>query len=297
LLAKKIREGLAPATVQKVQWLVDFARRALGARPIAAITAQEILSVLRAVEARGRHETARRLRSTIGECFRYAVASGRAETDPTSALKGALTTPQVRHRAALTAPNAFGGLLRAISGYEGSPEVRAALQLLALTFVGPGELRAAEWSEFDLAKAVGAIPPERMKMRRAHCIPLAPQTIAILKGLHAITGQGKLLFPSARSPSRCISENTINAALRRMGFGKEEMTSHGFRAAASTLLDECDKWDADAIEAQLAHVENNSVRRAYHRADYWSERVSMMSYWADYLDELRAGGNVIPIRA
>ncbi len=282
-----MREGLAPVTLQKVRWLLDFARPALGARPIAGITAQEILTVLRGVEGRGRHETAKRLRARISECFRYAVASGRAETDPTSALKGALTAPQVRHRAALTETKAFGGLLRAVSAYEGSPEVRTALQLLALTFVRPGELRAAEWSESDLERAEWAIPPARMKMRRPHRVPLAPQAVAILTDL----------FPSVRSPSRCISENTINAALRRVGFTKDEMSGHGFRAVASTILNESGKWNADAIEAQLAHVENDAVRRAYHRADYWSERVSMMNYWADYLDELREGGRVIPIRA
>jgi len=291
-----MREGLVPTTVQNVQWLLDFPRPALGARPIAAIRRRKSLSCW-GVEGRGRHETAKRLRSTIGECFRYAVASGRAESDPTSALKGALTAPQVRHRAALIEPNALGGLLRAVSTYEGSPEVRAALQLLALTFVRPGELRAAEWSEFDLETAEWAIPPARMKMRRPHRVPLAPQAIAILTELHGTSGRGKLLFPSIRSPSRCISENTINAALRRMGFTKDEMSGHGFRAVASTILNESGKWNADAIEAQLAHVENDAVRRAYHRADYWSERVSMMSYWADHLDELRAGGTVIPLRA
>jgi integrase len=292
LLAKKMREGLAPPTLKKVQWLLAFARPALGARPITDITAPEILAVLRRIETRGRHETARRLRSTIGECFRYAIASGRAETDPTSALKGALTAPPVRHRAALTEPKAFGGLLLAISAYEGSPEVRAALQLLALTFVRPGELRAAEWSEFDLEKAEWAIPPARMKMRRPHRVPLAPQAIAILTELHAITGRRKLLFPSVRSDSRCISENTINAALRRMGFTEDEMSGHGFRAVASTILNECGKWNADAIEVQLAHVENDSVRRAYHRADYWRERVSMMRFWADHLEDLRVGAKV-----
>ena len=168
---------------------------------------------------------------------------------------------------------------------------------MALTFVRPGELRAAEWSEFDLENAEWAIPPARMKMRRPHRVPLAPQTIAILIELHAITERGKFLFPSVRSASRCISENTINAALRRMGFTKEEMSGHGFRAVASTILNESGKWNADAIEAQLAHVENDAVRRAYHRADYWSERVSMMNFWAYYLDELRAGGKVIPLRA
>jgi integrase len=297
LLTKKMREGLAAATIHKARWLLDFARPALGARPIAEIAAPEILAVLQGVEGRGRHETARRLRSTIGECFRFAVATGRAETDPTSALKGALTAPKVTHRAALTEPKAFGGLLRAIEAYEGSPEVRAALQLLALTFVRPGELRFAEWSEFDLERAEWAIPLARMKMQRRHRVPLAPQAIAVLKELYAITGQGKLLFPSVRSSPRCISENTINAALRRMGFTKDEMTGHGFRAVASTILNECGKWNADAIEAQLAHVEANAVRKAYARAEYWAERVEMMAYWADRLDELRRGGIVVPLRA
>ena len=297
LLAKKMREGLAPATLQKVEWLLGHARPSLGARPIAAITAPEVLGVLRAVEGRGRHETAKRLRATIGECFRYAVATGRAEGDPTAALKGALTAPQVRHRPALTEPKAFGGLIRAIHAYEGSPEVRCALQLLALTFVRPGELRAAEWSEFDLEKAEWAIPAARMKMRRPHRVPLARQAIAVLKELQPITGQGKLLFPSVRSASRCISENTINAALRRMGFTKDEMCGHGFRAVASTILNESGKWNADAIEAQLAHVENDAVRRACHRADYWNERVAMMSFWADYLEDLHVGGKIIPLRA
>jgi integrase len=171
------------------------------------------------------------------------------------------------------------------------------LQLLALTFVRPGELRAAEWSEFDLEKGEWASPPARMKMRRPHRVPLARQAIAVLKELQPITGQGKLLFPSVRSASRCISENTINAALRRMGFTKDEMCGHGFRAVASTILNESGKWNADAIEAQLAHVENDAVRRACHRADYWNERVAMMSFWADYLEDLHVGGKIIPLRA
>jgi integrase len=162
--------------------------------------------------------------------------------------------------------------------------------------VRPGELRAAEWAEFDLDASVWSIPGEKMKMKRPHRVPLALPAVEILRELQTITGQGKYLFPSVRSVSRCISENTINAALRRMGFAKDEMTGHGFRAVASTLLNESGKWNADAIEAQLAHVENDAVRRAYHRADYWSERVSMMAFWADYLDELREGRKVIALR-
>jgi integrase len=244
-----------------------------------------VLAVLRRAEARGRLETAGRLRAVIGEVFRYAVS-----------LRGALTTPVRKPRAAIVEPVPFGALLRAIDSYEGTPEVVAALQLLGLTFVRPGELRNAAWSEFNLGAAIWVIPAGRMKMRRPHRVPLAPQAVAVLKCLHAITGRGTLLFPSVRSPDRCMSENTINAALRRLGYGKEEMTGHGFRAAASSLLNECGKWNADTIEAQLAHVENNSIRRAYARADFWEERVAMMTYWADHLDAMRRGGDIIRLR-
>ena len=235
---KKRREAKTDRTLGKLEWLLSLARPALGARPIAEITAPEVLSILRAVESRGRHETARRLRATIGEVFRYAVATGRADADPTGALKGALVAPTVQHRAAIIEPKAFGGVLRAIAAYEGAPETRAALELAALTFVRPGELRAAEWAEFDLDVAIWSIPGEKMKMKRPHRVPLAPRAIAILRELQTITGHGKFLFPSVRSATRCMSENTINAALRRMGFAKDEMTGHGFRAVAGTLLNE-----------------------------------------------------------
>ncbi len=218
-------------------------------------------------------------------------------TDPTSALRGALTAPVVRHRAAIVDPVPFGELLRAIDDYDGTPEVRFALQLLALTFTRPGELRLATWKEFDLDASVWTIPATRMKMRRPHRVPLAPQAIVILEVLRTLTGQYELLFPGARSPSRPLSENTLNAALRRLGYAKDDMSSHGFRAAASSLLNECGKWNADAIEAQLAHVEANAVRKAYARAEYWAERVEMMAYWADRLDELRRGGIVLHLRA
>ncbi|MGO8846913.1 MAG: tyrosine-type recombinase/integrase [Methylocella sp.] len=297
LLEKKRRERKADRTILKFEWFMSLAHPGLGSRPITEISAPEILAILRPIEARGRHETAKKLRGAIGQVFRFAVATGCAQSDPTGALKGALAAPAVNHRAAIIESKAFGGLLRAIGSYDGAPETRAALELLALTFVRPGELRAAEWAEFDLDAGVWAIPGEKMKMKRPHRVPLAPRAIAIFRDLQAITGRGKFLFPSVRSAARCMSENTINAALRRMGFTKDEMTGHGFRAVASTFLNESGKWNADAIEAQLAHVENDAVRRAYHRADYWNERVSMMNYWADYLDELREGGKINPIRA
>jgi integrase len=297
LLDKKRRESKADRTLGKLEWLLSLASPTIGARPITDITAAEVLVALRTVEARGRHETARRLRATIGEVFRYAVATGRADTDPTGALKGALIAPTVQHRAAIIEPKAFGGALRAIAAYEGAPETRAALELAALTFVRPGELRAAEWAEFDLDAAVWSIPSEKMKMKRPHRVPLAPRAVAILRELQIITGHGKYLFPSVRSSARCMSENTINAALRRMGFGKDEMTGHGFRSAASSMLNEAGLWNADAIERQLAHVDNDSVRRAYARADFWDERVRMMAWWADKCEEMRLGGKVVPLCA
>jgi integrase len=297
LLAKKAKEGKADATIAKSRWLLDFAMPDLGSRAVASITPPEVLTVLRKVEARGKFETAGRLRGVIGEVFRYAIATGRAQNDPTPSLRGALAAPVATPRAAIIQPVPFGALLRAIDGYDGTPEVTFALQLLALTFVRPGELRNAEWSEFDLNAAIWTITAARMKMRRAHRVPLAAQALGVLKRLHAITGQGKLLFPSVRSAERCVSENTINAALRRLGYGKDEMTGHGFRAAASSMLNESGLWNPDAIEAQLAHVDNNAVRRAYARADFWNERVRMMAWWADRLDTMRRGGEVVSLRA
>ena len=289
LLGKKRREHKAETTMNKLNWLFGLALPILGPRPIAEITAPEVLAILLQIEARGRLETAGRLRAVIGEVFRYAIATGRAENDPTFALRGALTTPKTQHRAAIVEPAALGKLLCAIDGYEGTPEVRVALQLLALTFVRPGELRNASWSEFDIEAGLWVIPAGRMKMRRPHRVPLAPQAVAMLRDLQTITGKRALLFPGVRSTDRAMSENTINGALRRLGYGKDEMTGHGFRAAASSLLNECGKWNSDAIEAQLAHVESNKIRKAYARAEYWDERVAMMTYWADRLDEMRLG--------
>jgi integrase len=293
LIDKKRREGKAGATLEKLEWLLTFVLPTIGLRPIDTIKAPEILEMLRTLESRGRLETARRLRSTIGEVFRYAIATGRAEGDPTGALRGAIATPKVTPRAAIVAPVAFGGLLRAIDGYQGAPETCAALKLLALTFVRPGELRAAEWSEFDLEAAAWEIPAGRMKMRRAHRVPLSARAVAILQELHKLTGHGRLLLPSLRSVDRPISENTLNAALRRMGFAKDEMSGHGFRAAASSMLNESTLWHADAIERQLAHADADTIRSAYARAEFWDERVRMMAWWADRCDELRRGGEVV----
>jgi integrase len=296
VLAKLEKEGRADVTLTKKRWLLDFAHPALGDRPIAEITAPEVLLVLRRVEARGRYETARRLRSTCGMIFRYAIATGRAQRDPSADLRGALTSPKVNHRAAIVDPVGIGALLRAIDGYDGLPITKAALRLAPLVFVRPGELRHAEWTEFDLAAAEWRIPAEKMKMRRPHRVPLSRQALAVLGDLQPMSGSGHFLFPSVRSTVRPISENTLNAALRRLGYGTDDMTAHGFRAMASARLNEMSGWNPDAIERQLAHQEQNDVRRAYvYAAEYWPERVKMMQAWADYLDELRERGKVVPL--
>jgi integrase len=287
LVVKKRKEGRSQSTITKIEWLFGLANPTLGNRPITEIKPIEILNVLREIEDKGNYETATRLRSTISEVFRLAVASGRAESDPTRDLRGALITPTVTPRAAIIDPKDFGGLLRAIDGYEGTAETGLALKLLALTFVRPGELRAGEWSEIDLDKKVWTIPASRMKMKRVHKVPLARQAIDIILTLKSITSTCKLMFPSNRSTQRCISENTFNAALRRLDYSKDVMTAHGFRATASSILNECGLWNPDAIESQLAHIEANQVRKAYARAEYWDERVRMMSWWADKLDEMR----------
>jgi integrase len=299
LLARKYRDGVAPVTSSKVKWLLGMAKASLGSLPIDSITAAEVLRVLQPLEAEGKLETARRLRSVIGAVFRHAVVTARAANDPTQALKGAIATPKVRSRAAITDPVAFGKLLRAVDCFKGQPTTRAALQLLAMLVPRPGEMRQAKWDEFDLDAAVWSIPAERMKMRRPHRVPLPTQAAAILKELHPITGHlvGGLVFPGIGRTTRPISENTMNGALRRIGFSQEEATAHGFRSTFSTLANESGKWSVNAIEAALAHIEPNAVRRAYARGDYWDERVKMMQWWADYLDALRQGGRVVPFKA
>jgi integrase len=293
-LAKLEREGRAATTLSKIGWLLDFARPALGPLAVTVIRSADVLAVLREVEARGRYETAQRLRSTIGSVFRFAIASARATTDPTVALRGALTTTPIKSRAAIIDPKAFGALLRAIEGFDGQPATLAALKLMALLFPRPGELRAAEWSEFDLNAATWTIPANRTKMRRPHRMPLPRQALEILASLYKATGRGKFAFPSVRTSQRPMSETTLNAALRRLGYSKDQHTPHGFRASASTLLNESGKWSSDAIERQLAHVEADDVRRAYARGEHWDERVKMLTWWADHLDELRKVGEVLP---
>ena len=292
-LAKNEREERAPVTLRKIRWLLAIANPMIGNRPISKITPQEVLAVLRKVEATGRYESARRMRSVISRVFRYAIATARAERDLAADLRGALTTPKVKHHAAITTRKEVGALLRAIDGYTGHEITAIALRLTPHLFVRPGELRQAEWAEIDSDDRVWSIPAEKMKMRRPHCVPLSRQVFELLEELHYFTGHGRYLFPSFRTSRRCMSENTVSAALRRLGYSREEMTAHGFRATAATLLNQSGLWHPDAIERQLAHLDANATRRIYTRGEYWDERVRMMQHWSDYLDELRDGAKIV----
>jgi len=287
------RDNLAGPTMIKKEWLLAFAYPALGSKRVPEIKPVEVLKVVQEIEFKGNLETARRLRAIIGQVCRYAVATGRAEIDPTPVLRGAISPPKVTHRAAILDPKKFGGLLRAIDGFDGRPTTIAGLKLLALLFPRPGELRHGEWIDFDFQKSIWTIPAEKTKMRREHQIFLPRQAIEVLEDLRKMTGHRKLLFPSFHGTAKPISENTLNTALRRMGYGQNEMTSHGFRASASTILNESGKWSADAIERQLSHVEPSQSRGPYSRGLYWDERVKMMRWWAGSLDRLRLGGTVI----
>ena len=258
----------------------------LGQTSVSEIAAPDLLTVLRRVEDRGATDTAHRIKQICGQVFRYAVATGRAERDPSLDLKGALSPVKHVHMATITDPNKIGGLMRAIDGYEGNLITRCALRLAPLVFVRPDELRHAEWVEIDLDKAEWKIPAEKMKMRSIHIVPLARQAITVLEEIEPLTGNGKYVFPSLRSLLTPMSNNTILAALRRMGYSKKEMTGHGFRGMASTLLHE-QGWPPDVIERQLAHEERNKVRAAYNHAQHLPERRQMMQDWADYLDNLR----------
>jgi integrase len=268
----------------------------IGARPIGEIKAPELLAVLRRIESRGALDTAHRIRFMCGQIFRYAIATGRAERDPAADLKGALPPVKYGHRAAPTDPVKIAPLLRAIDEYEGSFVVKCALQLAPLWFVRPGELRHAEWSEFDFDAKQWNIPAEKMKMKESHIVPLSRQAIAILKELQPLTGNGRYLFPCHRSPLRCMSDNAINAALRRMGFSKDEIVAHGFRAMARTILDEVLQCRPDFIEHQLAHAVRDPNGRAYNRTSHLAERRKMMQTWADYLDGLKSGAKVLPLK-
>ncbi len=328
---KKIANGVDPSQVRKVQksilveqsensfeaiarewhgkyssgWAASHAKKIirrfelhifpfLGSRPISDITPPELLAVLRRVESQGILETAHRAQQNCGQVFRYAIATGRAERDPSSDLRGALTPAKHQRMATITEPKKIGELLRAIDGYEGTPVSQCALRLAPLVFVRPGELRHAEWEEIDFNIAEWRIPAEKMKMKDPHIVPLSIQAVKILKYIEPITAQGRYVFPGVNTKSRPMSENTVLAALRRMGYTKEEMSGHGFRAMASTVLHE-KGWPSDIIERQLAHAERNSIKAAYNHAQHLPERRKMMQAWADYLDTLKSSDKVVPI--
>lgn len=267
----------------------------IGSKAISQIKAPELLGVLRRIEARGILHSAHNIRGICGQIFRYAVATGRAEHDPSAALRGALTPVKTIHRAAITEPESVGDLLRAIDGYRGSFVVQCALKLAPLTFVRPGELQHAEWPEIDLEKAEWNIPAHKMKMKQPHLVPLSTQAIDILTELKKLTGKGQFVFPG-RTSARPMSNNAILAALRYMGFEKTEMSGHGFRAMARTILDEVLQVRPDLIEHQLAHAVRDPLGRAYNRTQHLSERKRMMQTWADYLDGLRSGAKVLSFK-
>jgi integrase len=284
---EKHKGPMSPATYRKARWILeDLVLPKIGERPISRLTARDVLDVLESIDDQGHHETAKRMRQRIGQVFRYAVATSRADRDITIDLRGALRPAKVTHRAAIVQPGRVQELLRAIWGYAGQPSTAAALKLAPLVFVRPGELRAAEWSEFDFPNAMWRIPAHRMKMREEHLVPLSRQAIDILKELQSLTGDGRFVFPAIGYAERPISDNTINAALRRMGYEKSEMSAHGFRTMASTMLNELG-WAPELIELQLAHKDRNKVRDAYNRAARLGERAKMMQAWADYLDGIR----------
>ncbi|HET7587853.1 MAG TPA: integrase arm-type DNA-binding domain-containing protein [Gammaproteobacteria bacterium] len=268
----------------------------VGDKPMDAIDPPELLKALRRIQARGALETAHRAKATCGQVFRYGIATGRATRDPAADLRGALPPVKPTHFASVTDPREIGNLLRVIDGYRGDHITRYALKLAPLVFVRPGELRGAEWSEIDLEAAEWRIPAARMKMNAVHIVPLSKQAVAILRDMQPATGGGRFVFPGARSSQRCMSENTITAALRRMGYSGKEMTGHGFRSMASTRLNEMG-WKPDVIERQLAHAERDPIRAAYNYAEHLPERRKMMQAWADYLDGLKGGADVVPIRA
>lgn len=294
-LDKITREGREAVTINKSRWLLSLFLPALATRPIADITPAELLTALKVVEAKGHYETARRMRSLASRIFRHAVATSRATSDPTALLRGALVTPMVKHHSAIVDPVAVGQLLNAIDKFDGYPLTMLALQLTPHVFERPGELRHAEWCHINFDAAIWTIPAEKMKMRQPHSVPLSRQAVSILDSARPLSGNQKYVFSSLHTGLRPMSENTINMALRRIGYSGSEMTAHGFRAMASTLLNESGLWSSDAIEKALAHDNSSSVRGTYHRGTHWEERVRMAQWWSDHLDELKGSSTVIDL--
>lgn len=283
---KVTKDGRSPATLKKLEWLLEEARVDFGRMPISEITAPIVLKTLRKREKLGHYETAQRMRSRIGGVFRFAVASGIIENDPTYALRDALIRPKVTHRAAITTKDGLKELVGAIEDYRGSRQTAIALKLLMQFACRPGEIRQAKWKEIDFEECVWSIPLNRMKMRRPHKVPLTKSSLLLLEELREMTGWGEFLFPAQTSSKKPMSDNTMNQALVRMGFRKDEVTPHGFRSTFSTFANESGLWAPDVIEAYCARQDRNAVRRAYNRSIYWDERVKLADWWADFLQEL-----------
>jgi integrase len=290
-LDKLRRDKRAEPTIAKNTWMLKVLAAKLLPYPITQISPKDVLAVLTGIEKSGRVESALATRSAIGRVFRYAIASARAEADPTSALRGALQRHVPTSHPALTTREDLGGVMRAIYGYEGWPSLVAALKIQAFCFARPGETRTMEWSELNLENSLWVIPAEKAKMRREHYVPLSRQALQIILDMKELYGDHRYVFPSMMSGKQILSENSMNSALRRMGIGGNEHTAHGFRASASSILNESGLFKPDAIEAQVAHVDSSKVRRVYNRATYWDERVQMMQWWADMLDAEREGQN------
>jgi integrase len=294
---KKTAANRAPSTQEKVStWLEKNVFPFIGDKPITAIGPRDVLTAVQKMEARGAVDSAHRVKQICGQVFRYAVASGLAERDVTVDLKGALAAVPKGNYAAITEPKQVGDLMRSIYAYAGHPYATAALKLAPLVFVRPGELQSAEWGEIDLDAAEWRIPGSKMKMGVDHIVPLSKQAVEILRAMHTLTGHNKYVFPSIRTGERCMSENTLNAALRSMGYSKETMTAHGFRAMARTILDEVLGERVDFIEHQLAHIVKDPNGRAYNRTAHLLARRTMMQRWADFLDKLRNGADIVPSR-
>lgn len=289
---KMTQEGRAAVTVEKAQWQLRHLRL-IADQPLVEIKPMDLYAVLRRLEGQGKHEAAKRCLSFAGRIFRYAAATGRAETNPAEMLRGALIAPKVKHHAAILEPCKLGELLRSIDAFAGAPITRLALQIAPHVMARPGELRQANWDEFDFSANIWRIKAERMKMRRVHAIPLSEQVVGYLRELQQFSGPAGYVFPAFHTSRRPMSENTMNQAFRRMGYTSDEVTAHGLRTTASTLLNESGKWNPDAIERALAHGDSDAVRGIYNRGQYWGERVEMMQWWSAYLDQLRAGGEIV----
>ena len=295
-LTKTATDRAATTQEKNTSWLERNIFPSIGKMPITTIEPRDVLKALHKIEARGAIESAHKIKQLCGQVFRFAVASAMTDRDVTADLRGALSAVPEAHYAAITEPQEVGALMRSIFAYSGHPYAIAALKLSPLVFARPGEIRSAEWSEIDLDAAEWNIPGSKMKMKRDHLVPLSAQAVELLRGMADMTGHGKYVFPSIRTDDRCMSENTVNAALRGMGYSKEVMTAHGFRAMARTIMDEVLEVRVDLIEHQLAHAVKDPNGRAYNRTAHLPARKKMMQQWADYLDKLRAGADVIPLR-